>query len=234
MTRLIFLVLCFTHSAYALEFASQQQATTVVELYTSEGCSSCPPADEWLSELKHQRNVFNGVLPLAFHVDYWDKLGWKDPFAQAEFSQRQRELVQQGLLSQVYTPGIVVNGQEWRAWFKGDRHLPSNAKNVGKLTAELNEQVLTVAFASPQALRLNVAYLGMGLESKVTAGENNQRTLYHDFVVLSLWQQQGKQSWRMSLPAIPDKGQQQTVLAVWISELDSHQIRQAAAVLLAE
>ena len=124
-------LLLLSQPLWALEFASSPQRTTVVELYTSEGCSSCPPADRWISSLRDDPRLFKTLLPLVFHVDYWDRLGWRDPFASKAFSQRQYALVQEDILSQAYTPVIVVDSQEWRQWFGGKRDL----KNTGEAAA---------------------------------------------------------------------------------------------------
>lgn len=230
MSRLLFALLILASPvSWGLEFSSQQQATTVIELYTSEGCSSCPPADRWLSELKQHKQIFNTLLPMAFHVDYWDKLGWSDRLAKPEYSERQRHLVRQGHLSQVYTPGIVINSQEWRDWFQGKRQPPTNTNVPGILQASLNGRNLNVNFVQQNDLMLNMAWLGMGLKTQVEAGENRGRLLEHDFVVLDSWQKTGRQHWQVSLPAVPDKGQQRTVLAVWITKPDSLEIIQATA-----
>jgi hypothetical protein len=229
MLRFLFVLLLFNHGALAVEFSSPEHATTVVELYTSEGCSSCPPADKWLSQMQQDSRLFESLLPLAFHVDYWDQLGWKDRFAQSAFSERQRGLVRQGLLSQVYTPGIVVNSAEWRAWFKGQRRVPAAENKPGILRATLANGLLQVHFKHDRILQLNVAYLGLGLKTEVASGENRNRTLEHDFVVLDLLQQQGKSDWQLSLPTVPDIGQQRTAIAVWLTEPGSLSIIQAAA-----
>src|SRR2546430_7591383 len=94
---------------------SGERTTALVELYTSEGCSSCPPADRWLSCLgkTHRPEV---VVPLALHVDYWDYIGWKDPYAKREFSQRQRRLSQLQRLALVYTPQVLLEGMDFRSW----------------------------------------------------------------------------------------------------------------------
>jgi hypothetical protein len=213
--------------SWALEFSSGETKTTVVELYTSEGCSSCPPADNWLSSLKSDPRLFKTLLPLAFHVDYWDQLGWPDPYASPAFSQRQRELVRQDLLSQVYTPGIVVNSQEWRDWFSGQRQLDDRQTRPGRLQAELQQDQLTVSFDSDAALTLHVAVLGMGLQTDVQAGENRGRQLTHDFVVLEHWQQAGSKTWKFTLPELADRGQQRTALALWLTAPDSLRVVQA-------
>ena len=84
----------------------------LVELYTSEGCSSCPPADRWLATLG-QRYAPGRVVPLALHVDYWDYIGWKDPYAKREFSLRQRKLSQLQRMALVYTPQVLLQGRDW-------------------------------------------------------------------------------------------------------------------------
>src|SRR5204863_7704463 len=92
---------------------SGEKTAALVELYTSEGCNSCPPADRWLSSLgaRYRAEV---VVPLALHVDYWDYIGWKDPYAKREFSQRQRRLSQLQRASFVYTPQVLVHGTDFR------------------------------------------------------------------------------------------------------------------------
>lgn len=240
MKYLTFLLLLSTHNLFALELSSTDKQTIVVELYTSEGCSSCPPADKWLSKLKHDPRVFKQVIPMAFHVDYWDDLGWKDPWAQAQFSNRQRQLALTsatpslfvGLLSQVYTPAFLVAGHEWPKW-RNYQSLPNiNAKSTGILKASLSSDKIIVNYSESGDYQLNIAYLGMGIESDVKAGENVNRHLKHDFVVLNHIKQTGSQTWSLKLPAIPEKGQQQTAISIWLTKPDSLYIEQAVASLL--
>lgn len=226
------LLLLISPSLWALEFASTSQRTTVVELYTSEGCSSCPPADRWVSSLRDDPRTFKNLLPLVFHVDYWDRLGWKDPYASKAFSQRQYALVQEAILSQAYTPGIVVDSQEWRQWFRGQRSVKTTGQSAGVLSVTLEGDVLTATFEADDKLILNVAYLGMGLKNDVLAGENSGRQLQHDFVVLTHQQKSGRGQWQIRLNKLPDKNQQKTALAVWLTPVNSLQIVQAAGSLL--
>ena len=93
---------------------SGPRQVTLVELYTSEGCSSCPRADRWISHFVDSSDLWQRVVPLSFHVDYWDYLGWKDRFSKPEFSKRQRNHKKTGNVPAVYTPGTLVNGKEWR------------------------------------------------------------------------------------------------------------------------
>jgi hypothetical protein len=232
MTYLGIIFLLFAQMAFAVDFSSDESQTKVIELYTSEGCSSCPPADKWLSTLKNEPTLFKDIIPMAFHVDYWDELGWKDPWAKAEFSNRQRLLAQQGILSQVYTPGVVLASQEWRAWRKDDQLTKIKTAKTGVLSAKLNNQQLTVQYSESGDYELNIAYLGMGLVSKVTAGENRSRTLTHDFVVLKHFKQKGASNWQVTLPEIEDQGQQETAIAVWVSKQGSLAIEQAAATFI--
>ena len=95
---------------------SGERTVALVELYTSEGCDSCPPADRWLSGLGAQGYVPGRVVPLSLHVDYWDYIGWKDPYAKREFSSRQRKLTQLQKLAFVYTPQVMLQGRDFRGW----------------------------------------------------------------------------------------------------------------------
>jgi hypothetical protein len=95
---------------------SGSQTNALVELYTSEGCSSCPPADQWLTRLKTQSNQLGNIVPIALHVDYWDYIGWKDNFANPAFAKRQRDMAASGRARGVYTPQIAINGQDTRSW----------------------------------------------------------------------------------------------------------------------
>jgi hypothetical protein len=155
-------------------------APVVVELYTSEGCSSCPPADRWLSTLKGRSDV----LALNFHVTYWDRLGWPDRFASPEYTQRQYDWASLHRSAQVYTPQTVVNGSDWRRW-------PSLPRAEGTAPVRLQlsrqgEQVLAeISAAAPgtPALAGFWAVLEDGHATRVRAGENSGETLRHDHVV---------------------------------------------------
>jgi hypothetical protein len=150
----------------------------VVELYTSEGCNSCPPEDRWLSGLKGQP----GVLPLAFHVDYFDNLGWRDRFGDAAHSRRQKEQLRLNGAPAAYTPQVVVNGRDRRT---AKVEAPVNAgvaltlqREGDRLVAQLSSQA-----TAPITLAGFWAATENDLSSAVGAGENAGVTLHHDFVV---------------------------------------------------
>src|SRR5258708_40149645 len=113
---LIFLSPSFCLNAEPVTFQSSETQTALLELYTSEGCSSCPPAETWLSRLKESPGLWKDFVPVAFHVDYWDRLGWRDPFADRGFSDRQSAYAELWHSENVYTPEFVLNGKDWRAW----------------------------------------------------------------------------------------------------------------------
>lgn len=249
-TGLLISALLIIMPAHALELRSDKDAATTIELYTSEGCSSCPNADAWLSSLSDDPAIFSRIIPLAFHVDYWNQLGWVDRFSASIFSERQRQLSRAGLVSQVYTPGFLVNNREWRGWFNGGQsvtaeQLPRSNKQVGVLAAQWLKNVDTLALSfTPAAddhgdLKVHIAILGMGLETKVLDGENSGRVLRHDFVVLSHHQypfgsdKAGKTIIKRVVgPKIPAKGQKKSALVVWVSNAESPAILQAAAAYL--
>jgi hypothetical protein len=159
---------------------SAAQAPVVVELYTSEGCNSCPPADRWLSTLKDKP----GVLAAAFHVDYWDRLGWKDRFGSARHTQRQAQQQAAAGSRYSYTPQVVVNGRDWRRW----PELPTPASNPPvRLTMQRSGEQIELQVQpmhdTQQRWTLWWAALEDGHVSDVKAGENNGVTLRHDHVV---------------------------------------------------
>ena len=232
MAYLGIIFLLFTNMIFAIEFNSGDSKAVVVELYTSEGCSSCPKADKWLSRLKTDKSLFKNIIPMAFHVDYWDYLGWEDPWARAEFSSRQRVLTGEGGLSQVYTPAFLVAGHEWSGWNRSDSLPIFEQEKTGVLSGSLDGQELTISYSEQGDYELNIAYLGMGLVTKVTSGENRFRKLEHDFVVLSHLKQKGQKQWLMSLPNIPEKGQQETAISIWVTKPDSLEVEQAVAAFI--
>jgi len=168
---------------------SSERQTPLLELYTSEGCSSCPPADRWLSSLAGDAGLWADFVPVEFHVDYWDYIGWKDRFATPAWSARQRELTAEGGARTVYTPGVFLDGKAWLGW-RGGAAVPHSAGRTGTLTLHIDGQHIGARFVTAdQGISepvLHVALLGMGLESHVKSGENRGRRLHHDFVVLGL------------------------------------------------
>ncbi|MGH1537122.1 MAG: DUF1223 domain-containing protein [Gammaproteobacteria bacterium] len=218
---LILICLIQTAQSQELIFKSGNKQVALVELYTSQGCSSCPPADEWLSELKHEQGLWNEFVPVAFHVDYWDYIGWKDSFSNKEFSNRQRLHRKQGNVKVVYTPGFFLNGKEWKRSF---RNTPDSKNNqtVGNLKAALQNRTLRVSYDSPTPIHnaiLNVGVLGFGYQTPIKSGENSNRVLAEDFVVLSHTEHiASKQSWEVTLPDNISPKAERYGLAIWISQ----------------
>lgn len=178
-------------SSERITFQSATNRTPLLELYTSEGCSSCPPAEEWLSRLKSSARLWQDFVPVAFHVDYWDYLGWRDPFGAPGYSERQRDYAAEWKSRSVYTPGFVLDGQEWRGWYGQDELSRVFAPPTGILTAGSDDGKRWFLRFQPVAensstVTFHVALLGFDLDSDVKAGENRGRRLRHDFVVLAL------------------------------------------------
>jgi hypothetical protein len=178
----------------ACDARSGPNTAALVELYTSEGCSSCPPADQQLRRLRQALDPAANVVPLALHVGYWDYIGWKDPYAQAAFGERQSWLVRSNQRNTVYTPQFFVSGTELRSWQGGlrDKVRQVNAQPAAAAirvqasmapngALALNAEATARSAAEPAVLYLALAE--SGLASKVTRGENNGVTLAHDHVV---------------------------------------------------
>jgi hypothetical protein len=214
----------------------------LVELYTSEGCSSCPPADRWLASLG-SRYPGGNVVPLALHVDYWDYIGWKDPYAKREFSLRQRKLSQLQRMALVYTPQVLLQGRDFRAWGGKafDEALakinaqPARAKlRLAVVTAERNalevEAVAELVQASADAGLYLAAYQSR-LESRVQAGENRGRLLTHDYVVLE-WQGPFAFAGRMlterrKVPLLPGVAPANSGVAAFVQDRRTGEVLQA-------
>jgi hypothetical protein len=126
-------LMIFSLAAKAQQFQSTEAQVPLIDLYTSEGCSSCPPADRWLTSLKHNQGLWSKFIPIAFHVDYWDYIGGKDPFASKQFSQRQPRYPKEFNEAAVYTPGMPKAGEEWRRWRVFGNPENNNAVAVGQL-----------------------------------------------------------------------------------------------------
>jgi len=188
-------MLAITPAAHAgdLVFESGPARTHLIELFTSQGCSSCPPAEAWLSKLKGEPRLWKDFVPIAFHVDYWDRLGWRDPFASKEWTTRQYQYSTIWKNESVYTPGFVLDGREWF----GRSIPPAATDKPGVLKLSINDQKIAAQFVGSEAamkdLDLHLATLGFDLTTRVTAGENNGRNLAQDFVVLSMTNQKMSQ-----------------------------------------
>jgi hypothetical protein len=182
-------------ASQTLTARSSPHTVALLELYTSEGCNSCPTADSWVSSLPAQGFRPEQVIPLAFHVDYWDYLGWPDRFAKAVFTQRQRAMAALHYTRTIYTPQVLLQGKDFRTWHSLGREVerinqtPARADITLQITAaQQGEIAVQIAAVIPaptdrQQAFLYVALYESQLQSAVNAGENQGRTLHHDFVV---------------------------------------------------
>lgn len=189
------------------------------------------PGGAWLNGYLEDEALWNSVIPLAFHVDYWDYIGWQDRFAQARFAQRQYRYQEEGAIGTVYTPGILVNGQEWRGGF---RQRPAEANEAaGELTLEITGDNLSARFVPTDKLvdgaRLHLAIVAFGLTSEVGAGENRGRQLAHEFVVVGMDAGDSPDlRWQMTLPETRSTDAKHHALVAWVSTPGSQRPLQSA------
>jgi hypothetical protein len=183
------------------EAKSGDATVALLELYTSEGCSSCPPADKFVSDLPRSGFGNDRVVPLAFHVDYWNYLGWTDPFSQNDFTHRQRDFARRTNAATVYTPELVLSGSEYRHWWGNSFERAVNQVNRIAPRADIALKVdrdkttlrvdghATVRDKSNEGreAQFYVALYQSNLSNKIGAGENSGRTLDHSFVVRRLY-----------------------------------------------
>jgi hypothetical protein len=207
-SKITALVICFFALLSLTSFISDKECLTkedarktdgqgfaVLELFTSEGCSSCPPADALMAKIQKESSG-KSIYVIAFHVDYWDNLGWKDPFSDPEFSKRQVQYGQWLNVANVYTPQVIING---KSEFVGSNESAIrnsitkqlNASPVAnlKIRGRLEGEKLTLEYQSEKSTKesiLMVAVVQKFAETKVARGENAGRTLSHVQIVRQL------------------------------------------------
>jgi hypothetical protein len=180
---------------------SPANRVVLLELYTSEGCSSCPPADRFLSALKADGISKNQLIPMAFHVTYWDYIGWQDHFANELYDQRQREMALKRKKSTVYTPQFLLSGDDYRSFARFNNVVKKMAMQKATVDLILSAHVISDQPSSDKlqlTLDTNISaseikdvgfYLVVmehNLVTDVSDGENNGRRLHHDYVVRQL------------------------------------------------
>ncbi len=197
----VLLTACGVATAAQCSAKSAAHRVPLLELYTSEGCNSCPPTDRWFSALPTRGLTHERVVALAFHVDYWNYLGWNDPFSRPEYSARQRAASVRNKARFVYTPQLLLDGRDYRRGIFSDdfgdridaiRRENARASILLGQAAEADETLgvqMTVALierAQRQGARAYVALYENNLSNQITAGENRGKRLEHDFVVREL------------------------------------------------
>ena len=199
-----------------VHFTSGPAQTALIELFTSEGCSSCPPAERWLGSLRDEPGLWHDFVPVAFHVDYWNRLGWPDRFSTREFTAREYAYAAAWHSDSVYTPCLVRNGAE----SKGAHDLSLSDVPAGRLTVTYDGAVLHTEFfpVSPAAspgYEIHAAILGGGIVSHVIAGENSGETLRQEFVALVVTR--GTPGAEIALKRPRIDGVPRQALAVWVT-----------------
>ena len=207
----------------------------LVELFTSEGCSSCPPADRLLSEIVDASYDGVEVLGLSFHVDYWDYIGWKDPYASKDFTKRQRAYARKFYSNQVYTPQMVVNGKhefvgsnrsKWKNIFSELKEVQADYSiDVTHLTVSEDHITVNVSSGNSQSVLLNVALVERELSQSVSKGENRGKVLTHDNVVRSFVTRQFDGSRNQFVLDIPsDLNTENSTLVVYAQNEDTWEV----------
>lgn len=206
--------------------ASPNNRVSLLELYTSEGCRSCPPADKWLSKLTSHSSSWTSLVPVSFHVDYWNNSDWEDRFLSPAYSERQKRYAKSKNLRTVYTPEFLLNGQEWRSFFGFRKLVTKTNEKVGALSLKINDMYLEAMYTpyttmTEKTLILNVVVLGFDIKTHVKSGENRNKDFKYDFTVLGyktlpLYKDQSSYIAMTELPKIVETAPRMTVSA-WIN-----------------
>jgi len=228
---LIGFVACAAHAQCVVKSAPQR--VQLIELYTSEGCSSCPPADRWLSALApHPQRI-----AVAFHVDYWNDLGWPDRFSDARFSDRQHDIAAKQLRKAVYTPEVHVDGRDFRRWASGAPEPAGLTEVALSLRAlRVNPTRLDVRLetsAAPDRDRRVVFVVSEnGLTSEIRDGENAGKTLHHDHVVRAYQTMKISRMATTSLKLPADLHDEHARVVAWIEDGATGTVRNAITTAL--
>jgi hypothetical protein len=229
----------------ACQVGSPAHTQPLVELYTSQGCSSCPPADRWLSQLTAREAA--GVVPLSLHVGYWDYIGWKDPYARRAFNERQRWLADLNRNRTVYTPGVFVQAKETPRWHEAGAFnaavraisaQPARAtielavEPGGADTLKVRAQSALVAAARGVDARLFLALTESGLDTAVKAGENRGATLHNDHVARAWSGPIALGAQQVTLDGAGSRPAQRAVVA-FVQDVTSGEVLQAVRLPLA-
>lgn len=204
-----------------ISFTSKDKKTVVIELFTSQGCSSCPPAEEYINGFIDNKELWLKYIPIVFHVDYWDYIGWKDVFAKPQFTARQYRYAKLKHVRTVYTPAFIVNGMAWRRGFFNS-YPDSDGLNSGILDIVVDGTIVKANFKSivpgDDDLKLNIAVLGVDMVVNIMAGENEGRKAKHNFVVLGHSSQlSNNMTWKMKLPKIKRQISSKVGFVAWVS-----------------
>ncbi len=178
-------------SAQQFSFQSNESKTQLIELYTSQGCSSCPPADKKLSKLLASDELWNSIIPIAFHVDYWNYLGWKDIYSNSQSTNRQRQHFAKGNVNSLYTPQFIIDGSEWRGFFRGSALTAPVKQRAGKLNLnwDLETSALSMKYDNQTKQYPDRCYFSLlSFEDavKIHSGENENLVLKQSFSSLAI------------------------------------------------
>ena len=227
LTFIIIISSIFTTDKTDPEPEAKFKPVVVLELFTSQGCSSCPSADRLLKEVKNTYKE-NDVITLSYHVDYWNYIGWNDPFSKEEYTNKQRVYGQKFYSSSIYTPQIVVNGKEH---FVGSDRNKMNSRlktylskssqnlvsinNVSKTDGKITFDYNVDGDISDKSIRL--ALVINDRETYVKRGENRSRTLKNSNIVVSelnFWLKDGSGNGEISIPSVVESSDELRVVAV--------------------
>lgn len=204
LISILFSILFYHQAAWSASQCisdSGPQRVVLVELFTSEGCSSCPPADRWLGKLASDGHASVNIIPLAFHVDYWDYIGWRDPYAHKAYTARQYAYTKMSGNSFAYTPQILLSGRNYPNWFNNKQfkadadaiqkrapgvYIHINQSAVRQENIKFEIQAIPVPGQTLDQVQIHAALFQNGLVSDVLKGENRGARLQHDYVVREL------------------------------------------------
>lgn len=243
--KILLFIVIFKGGSLSIGIAQDNPLSPVIELFTSEGCSGCPAADELLKEISLAREKEGKpVLALAFHVTYWNRLGWIDSFSNEQYTARQKFYVDHKKVAQLYTPQAIVNGAHEfvgsnRIAFGNALSQVEGDRASFQLTAsaEYRKDSIYLSYKvdrAPRGALLNVAVVEISAERKVTRGENRSRTLKHFNVVRYFTTLKLRRAGFLTFPAVPALSTANSQIVLYIQELSTLDIVAAVKISIEE
>ena len=240
--KTILLLMLVGTLACAQQFSSGQAKVSTLELFTSQGCGECPDFDKILSDIQESPALFTQVIPIAYHVDYWNDKGWIDPLSNESSTKKQYEYAAIWKKPSIYTPLFVLNGKPTRLWHSKQLDLDSHkSTKPGTLSLQVkNKKFITLRFNANDVkytkqtnIIMHSSVIVMDMNTEVKSGANKGKKLHNDFVSLAIKKKQSRILDKvlkdtMPYPSFVKKANKTYYIVAWLTDMNNHTIQAVA------
>ena len=226
------ILLIISTKSHGLELTTTNTKIQLVELFTSEACAYCPEADKWMNSFSLSSQLWKEVVPVEFHVSYWNSPKLKDPFSKDEFSERQKEYSRK-IGSRTFTPQVILNGKVLKKWRRSNKINSEGLSGILKVQFNEKSGEATIVYSAKKSykyLQCQGALMDGGITSKTSGGKNNEKGRHHEFAVVSFMQKKMTIDDKESKCILPlsIKDINYNAVAFWVSNRKTYEVLQAA------